>query len=189
MKKLLLFLLLIPALSFGQLVKINNNAVTIESDGDIITGGYFYYTPAHTKCVFRDSAVVITGGTNVQITNASDSLFRELEAEGISWLRGDTALILQDGGYFVSYSLSGYGTNAVDWRMQVANKRGGVTTYSEQTVDFTTSGATNKDGRDPVFYMEFEAGDKVYPALTRVSGSGDFTAESGLFNILMYYAE
>lgn len=170
-------------------VYINNNLVSIDNSGNIHTPGYLYYTPAHTKCVFRDSAVVITGGTNVQITNPSDSLFRELEAVGINWLLGDTAEVLTNGGYFVCPGAAGYGTNAVDWRIDVATKRAGVTTYSAQVIDFTTTGATNKNGGWATFYMEFEAGDKVWVTLTRLSGSGDFTVETAMFNLIMIYAE
>lgn len=186
---LIAFLLIVSSCCFGQDLLINNNAVTIASDGDITTGGYLYYLPAHTKCTFRDSAVVITAGTNVQVTNASDSLYREREATGVNWLRGDTAQILTSGGYFIFLNIRGYGNNGADWRLQVATKTGGSTAYSEQVIDFTTTGATNKNGGGAPFYMEFDVGDKVYLTLSQLSGSGNITLETSTFNILMYYAE
>lgn len=87
MKHFLYILLFLPLFVQGQTLGLNNGSVTITNTGGISTleadtlNGtvelqpeqiYFHY--AHSNQSFKDSAVVITGGTNVQITNASDSL-------------------------------------------------------------------------------------------------------------------
>jgi len=93
------------------------------------------------------------------------------------------------GGYLEAVNIRGSGTNQVDWRLQVGLKRAGVTTYSNQNIDFTTIGAANKNGGGATFYMEYEAGDKVWVTLSRIGGSGDFVIETSMFNLIMIYAQ
>lgn len=175
------------------LFKVSNNLferMSLTGNGNLKVTGYITSAkPPHSLLVFRDSAVTITGGTNVQVTNASDSLFRVLESSQITYIKGDTQQITVAGAYNVQLQLRGTGTNGTDWRVTLAKKTGGTTTYSNQNIDFTTTGATNKNGGGAVFYMEYAANDKVWVVLTRVSGSGDFVAETGQFNIQLYYRD
>lgn len=144
--------------------------------------------PPHTNWSFADSAVAISGGTNVQITNATDSLFSIFESDGISYLDGDTAELIFNGSYNVIVDISGYGTNAVDWSIQVAYKRGATTYYTHSAKQFTTTAAINRNGGEKLFYLDnMLSGDKIWIVLTRLSGSGDFTATTGTFFIQLYY--
>ena len=85
MKKLLYILLfcVLPFVVSAQL-GLNNNTVTISSTGTIQADSVKHtvvvlqpneidFSYAHSNQSFKDSAITITGGTNVQITNASGS--------------------------------------------------------------------------------------------------------------------
>ena len=175
----------------SQIYYINNRYIelskdTIKAASVKLTDG-LYYQPSHSKLSFKDSAIVISGGSNIQITNATDSLYRVLETTQITYIKGDTCKILKKGGYFISPCIYGFATNNEDWRMQVAWKSGVTTHYSENVVDFTSTGGTNKCGGGNTFYIEFLANDKVWIVLTRTSGGGNFTVISSQFNISSYY--
>lgn len=148
-----------------------------------------YYKMPHTRMVYNDSAVVISGGTNVQVTNASDSLWNASEITGFTYLKGDTIQFIYGGGYNIFFTIRGYGTNAVDWHVNFARKRGVTTTYGNQEVAFTTTGANNKNGGSAAFYGEFLPGDKIWMVLTRDSGSGDFTTTNSIWNTQLLYRE
>ena len=198
MKTLLIILAFLPLIAISQTYGINNNTVTIGSTGNIegdtlkntvveLQPNEMCFDYAHSNQSFKDSAVVISGGTNVQITNASDSLWRVIEMDNITYLLGDTIEFDYKGSYNVIISISGYGTNAVDWQLQAATKRAGVTTYSNSAMEFTTSGATNKNGGTKFFYMHYEIGDKGWFVLTRTSGSGNFTITTSSVYFEFYY--
>jgi len=200
MKKIIFILLYSPLLCFSQSpVTLSGGTVTVSGtgtiEGDSIKNTVVMLQPQeirfeypHSKQAFRDSAVVIAGGTNVQITNASDSLWRVLEMDKITYLRGDTVYVDYKGAYNVIISIDGYGTNAVDWQVAAARKRAGVTTYSDSVGEFTTTGATNKNGMSKTFYMDYEVGDKTWFVISRIGGSGDFTATTSSVYYQFYYS-
>jgi len=154
---------------------------------DLIVSGNIKFTPDHSKLAYKDSAVLITGGTNVQITNVGDSLFSVFETIGITYIKGDTLLINYAGGYNLNVSFRGYGTNGADWNVVYAYKRSGVTYYDGQAIQFTTTGATNRNGGSSVFYNEFEENDKVWLVISRIGGTGDITTTTGCLNLQEYY--
>lgn len=161
----------------------------VDAGFESVTTDDFFFEPPHTKMCFRDSAVTITAGTSVQITNDYDSLYRVLETENILYKLGDTIQILKKGGYNTLVSLRGYGSNTTDWSVKTARKRNGVTTDGEQEFSFTTTGSGNRNGGTFVFYNEYEVGDKIWLTLTRLSGTGNFTAISGNFNVQLFYRQ
>ena len=193
MKKLLFILLLLPVLVFSQNMGLNNGAVKIYSTdstniiGDLHLSGKIFYEKPHTEWVYKDSAITITGGTNVQITNSHDSLFRELETGMVTYLLGDTGLVLVDAAYNVLFEFRGYGNPGADWTALIAILRDGVTTYSNSVIPFTTTGSNNRNGGFNIVYLELEAGDKIYGVITRDAGTGDIVTTNGQFNIQLYY--
>jgi len=159
-------------------------AETIKISGNII------YQPTDLYWAFKDSAVVISGGTNVQITNATDSLYRKLiDLGGATYLDGDTISVTKAAILDIFIGLWGSGTNAVDWSLQVAQKRAGATTYSNSEILFTTTGGTNKDGGFSMFRRDAEIGDKYWFVLTRNGGSGDFTVASSTMKVQEFYVK
>lgn len=147
-----------------------------------------FYAPPHSDVSFEDSAVVITGSASYQqITNVSDSLFNYNELNGMTYLGGDTIVIKYKGGYNIIGVIAGYGNNGADWTCKWARKRGATVTYGKASIQFTTTGASNKNGGSSVGYVECEPGDKLYMTLKRDSGTGDFTITTGKFSPQLYY--
>ena len=165
-------------------------ADTIKADTvstDALYTKRIHYEPPHSYMTFKDSAVVITGGTTVQVTNAYDSLYRVINMVDITHLKGDTVQFDEDGYYNVFVSIRGYGGNGADWQMTRASKRGSTVTYGNSTVDFTTTGATNRNGGFMMYVVDVLAGDKLYFVLSRMGGSGDFTIVSSTWKVQQYF--
>lgn len=159
-------------------------------NNDVHVYGDFRNEPPRSKAGFADSAVTITAGTNVQVTNGYDSLFRYAELSEMTWGGDDTVIISKNGGYNIHFGIRGYATNANDYTAKIAYKRGSTTYYETfDVIQFTTTGATNRNGGFSTAYVELQVGDKVWFVLTRDSGTGDFTIVSGTFNVQTYYLE
>ena len=100
MKTLITILCLLPLIAGAQFdgkgvfhADTVRNAVIELQPNEI----YFHY--AHSDLTFKDSAVTITGGDTVQITNAYDSLYQVNEADNITYVSGDTMQIDVHGSY------------------------------------------------------------------------------------------
>lgn len=164
-----------------------NNLDSISTDQARIDT--IFNSPPHSRMVYSDSAVVISGGTNIQVTNAYDSLWNISEMNGLTYLKGDTIQIIYKGGYNIMVSIRGYGSPTVDWSLGFARKRGGDTVYGGQKISFTTTGDNNRNGGSFTLYGEFLPGDKIWLVLTRDAGSGDFTTTGGNLNFQLLYRE
>lgn len=177
MKKLVFLLFFIPTLCLGQTYKINNNHVSINDSG-VMTS-----TIVYGKSTFKDATAIISGGTNVIVSNVGLNLFNKTGANYIAW-SGDTAILMVEGLYIVDYSLFGTGANGADWELKRANKRGATITYGDAVCDFSTNGASNYDGGTlTAFITRGQVGDRVWLVLSRIGGTGDFTARTGRFMI------
>ena len=160
--------------------------------GDLTVPGDLYITPPYSNMSFKDSARVITGGTNVQITNPGDSLWRctsttGLGFFGITYKKGDTIVIADKGYYNMFVNVRGYGGNGADWHFNMATKKiGASVVYANNVGEFTTTGAINKNGAFTMFVREFDVGEKVWFVLSRTAGSGDFTITSSTVKFQQY---
>ena len=157
--------------------------------GNLNVTGNIINEPPHTLWAFRDSATTITAGTNVQITNAFDSIFRVMESSSVTYKRGDTGIILKKGGYNINVNVRGSGNNGADWAVTYAKKSGVSTTYGTSIIEFSTDGTSNFRGGGFQFYVECIVGDKIWLVISRVGGTGDFTLRTGNFNIQNLYIE
>lgn len=193
MRALSLFILFSVSV-FSQTISINNNQLTITQTGVTVATKLtltasqidFYY--AHSDMVFGDSAVVITGGTDVQITNATDSLWSVLETYEITYLHGDTMYIDVHGSYNIFLSIGGSGNNTTDWKVSMKYKRAGIIYTSVNYYLFSTDGAGNYNGTSGLFYQHFEIGDKIWLVISRTGGAGDYTIRTSNLLIEQYYA-
>lgn len=177
MKKLLFLLFFLPIFGLGQTYKINNNHVSINDSG-VMTS-----TIVYGKSTFKDATAIISGGTNVIVSNVGLNLFNKTGANYIAW-SGDTAILMVAGLYIVDYSLFGTGANGADWELKRANKRGATITYGDAVCDFSTNGASNYDGGTlTAFITGGQVGDRVWLVLSRIGGTGNFTARTGRFMI------
>lgn len=207
-KHIFFFLLFLPLLSLGQTVKVNNNTVSIDANGrmtissivtdtlvgDLVVSGFLKadtvkFEPPHCYMSFDDSAQAITGGTNIQITNSYDSLFSVFDENGITWITGDTFKIVYKGGFDLDASVYGSGNNGADWRIRIAYKRGATVYYTNRSSYFTTIGTANRQGDELHAYLHLQKDDKVWLVLSRIGGTGDFTAIIGSLEIQTYYRE
>jgi hypothetical protein len=176
-------------LTFLGLSMFGQNVCSYNTGLKVSTAGRLYFTPCENYWAFKDSAVTVAGGTNVQITNAADSLWRNIIELGITRLDGDTMQITCAGVYDIYIGFGGSGANGADWSVQVAQKRAGVTTYSNSEILMTTTGAGNKVWGFSMFRRDALVGDKYWFVLTRLAGTGDFTGNSGTMKCQMYYAK
>ena len=156
---------------------VNINNVIIDDIG-VLTA-----TDVYGKATFKSKTVTIAGGTNTVVTDGSGTLFDKTAANYVTW-SGDTCILQYDGNYIIDFALYGSGGSNVDWQLQRATQRGGVTTYGDAVAYFTTNGAANYDGGTlTAFLIGGQVGDIVWLALSRIGGSGNFTARSGRFQI------
>lgn len=179
MKKIItIIFLLVSAVCLGQTYKMNNNKVSINDSG-VMTSQIVY-----GKSTFKDTACILSGGTNVIVSNGAGTLFHKTGANYITW-SGDTAILMLDGLYIVYFSIYGTGGNGSDWEIKRANKRGASVTYGNAVAMFSTNGTNNYDGESlTAFITDGLVGDRVWLVLSRTGGSGDFTARTGRFMII-----
>ena len=179
MKKIITILFLFAsAVCLGQTYKMNNNKVSINDSG-VITSQIVY-----GKSTFKDTACILSGGTNVIVSNGTGTLFHKTGANYITW-SGDTAILMLDGIYIVYFSLNNNEGNGSEWEIKRANKRGTSVTYGNAVAQFSTNGTNNYDGESlTALITDGLAGDRVWLVLSRTGGSGDFTARTGRFMII-----
>lgn len=156
---------------------------TVRINGTLDVTGNITSNLIAAKSAFSDSTITITGGTNVQVTNATDSLFRVTYNDGFTW-NGDTAILTMSGSYRIDFAVFGGGSNGTDWEIKRANKRGSTVTYGDASAFYSTSGSANYEGCSlNAFIIDGLAGDRVWLVLTRKAGTGDFTLRAGIFQI------
>lgn len=193
----MMFLLTIFTICLSSLAYSQGDKPYVINPGGVITyiGGETVEIPGDltTKQIyglgtFKDSAVTISTGTNVLISNSYKNLFIKAKSSIVTW-SGDTAVLQKAGNYAVYFSLYGTGLDSSSWKISMAKKRATTVTYTEDFGIFYTNGtASNKYGGCASNYLLISgaSGDKIYFTLSRLTGTGtDFTARYGSFKIMI----